>query len=424
LHVGLGCALGLVFASLIRWSSDWQAALPTWSSLVAKLPFSAFAFGLVLGFLAASAGGWIVSQRNILKSFTRFHDRIDQRGGFYPTASHLVRHVEAVPEDKIVVLIGGHSVFRGVGQNPGEEWTRALQAHLGDRFVVINYAMGSADPQEFAGVVYRSLAEKRRRLLYVAGTGPWPFGHLEGSIAYRYVTWDAYYRGWLPDAVESSLGKIAGRQIMMEGGNVLDLHLDAALNRWLGFRDFWNFVAYQSVATVFSDVAAGDMFRPRRRLPEKAYPFRETAQASANLPRESVEMGLLTEYPLRVVSVEPDGVRISERGLKSLAEEYTEAFPGDLRARVLLVICPFNPRHESFLTEREAEVNRLAFQGVQDTLQAHGFPTVTVPRGLLTSEDFLDQVHFLPSGGDKAAAWLAPIIRERAQANALIVAPP
>src|SRR5262245_23735042 len=105
-----------------------------------------FIVGLILGFLGCCTAGYMISKHARFYHFTRFFTAIQPAAYlYYPTPEELLltaRHI--VSPDKILVLIGGNSVFRGTGQNPDELWSMELQKLLGNQFKVLNYAMDGA----------------------------------------------------------------------------------------------------------------------------------------------------------------------------------------------------------------------------------------------------------------------------------------
>ena len=128
-----------------------------------------FLGGFVLGFVICCAAGYVISSKARLNHFSRFYLAIEPQTLYYPTASELLQTVRhKVPKDKILVLVGGSSIFRGAGQDPNEIWTDNLQQLLGDKFKVLNYATDGASFSSYGGVVFRMLREEYPKLIFVA----------------------------------------------------------------------------------------------------------------------------------------------------------------------------------------------------------------------------------------------------------------
>jgi hypothetical protein len=90
------------------------------------------------------AGHW-AGKQNLFFSYQRIYHLISPEGFFYPSLDNLtvlVSHLAA--KEKILVVVGGNSVFAGVGQKKEELWTKELQRLLGEDFTVVNLAFSGA----------------------------------------------------------------------------------------------------------------------------------------------------------------------------------------------------------------------------------------------------------------------------------------
>src|SRR4051812_34379717 len=96
----------------------------------------AFLMGLGAGLLTLSWLGATVQSSYLVQNFVRFHQYISLGGGFFPTARQVRSILDARTDQphQIFVIIGGSSVFYGVGQNKSLIWTRFLQEQLGPEF--------------------------------------------------------------------------------------------------------------------------------------------------------------------------------------------------------------------------------------------------------------------------------------------------
>jgi hypothetical protein len=136
------------------------------------------------------AGHW-AGKQNLFFSYQRIYHLISPEGFFYPSLDNLtvlVSHLAA--KEKILVVVGGNSVFAGVGQKKEELWTKELQRLLGEDFTVVNLAFSGALPMEMGGVVAEVLSKRYPRLIYVTDRdAPMVMGPPEGRDNYEYLFW-------------------------------------------------------------------------------------------------------------------------------------------------------------------------------------------------------------------------------------------
>ena len=110
-----------------------------------------FFIGIAIGLLVCSLAGRDIAKKNFYHNFQRFHRFISPAALFYPTTSQMMAIAESSSTpDQTIVVIGGNSIFNGLGQNAEDLWTVHLQKILGKKFAVFNFAMPAADPFEGA----------------------------------------------------------------------------------------------------------------------------------------------------------------------------------------------------------------------------------------------------------------------------------
>ena len=162
-----------------------------------------FFSGLALSFLACCAAGFIVRDRNCYERFERFHRFINIETQFYPTACQLrALGRSRLDTEKIAVVVGGNSILYGTGQREEALWTKRLQELLGERYQVINLASPAALPGEFGGLAAEILARDYPRLILLADQQPSASAGDPDGRLYRYLFWDAHYKGLLqPDSL-------------------------------------------------------------------------------------------------------------------------------------------------------------------------------------------------------------------------------
>ncbi|MSU53386.1 MAG: hypothetical protein EXS41_08345 [Opitutaceae bacterium] len=380
------------------------------ASWLHRLPTRPFLLGVVLGFAVCVAGGLAASRQAPFRSFVRFFQPIQPQTHFYPTARQLVAYIErTVPRDKILVLVGGASYFRGTGQNPGELWTHELQRRLGPTYAVVNFAIDQADPSSFAAVVAQIVQIKYPRMIYVCSGGAMSESTLDGGDVYRYLYWDAYYKGLLP--VDPEWDKLvrweARRQFRTPAGE--ELHLGQRLDALTYAADLWTWVGYNLCFTVWSDSYPVHPFRARGRYVEQDDPNIAHAQQQA---RKDTALNKLMEE--RALDFSRAGYVATPEGkwivgpdtISSVTRRYEQMLPPSLRSRCLVVLLHGNPYFMRNLSAEDrgrlSEISALT-RGV---LEKIGCQAVQAGQDF-SPDDFVDAGHFTASGGNKIAAIVA-----------------
>jgi len=231
-----------------------------------------FVLGLAGALITLSLLGWWLGRRDQYPHFTRFFPAISPEVSYYPTVAEMGAIVRArCRPDQVLVIVGGNSIFYGSGQPPELMWTRRLQELLGDRYCVVNLAFRGATASDGAAVVAEVLRREFPHQIYVANVGTLQAINPLGSIPYRFIFWEAYYKG--------ELVTYAPRDNVVHAYFWDDLThrsewLDAAgrvwLDRALHFRDFWNWVAMDWIFTVptsYYPTLAEGLLRAQNRSP-------------------------------------------------------------------------------------------------------------------------------------------------------------
>jgi hypothetical protein len=118
---------------------------------LAPLPFF---IGLGVGFAVLTWLGGTVESTRLARNFVRFHQNINVESGYFPTARQ-IRSIIDYPNDRapqVFVVVGGTSVFHGVGQHESLLWTRLLQKQLGPEFGVFNFAQRAGSMGDFGNI--------------------------------------------------------------------------------------------------------------------------------------------------------------------------------------------------------------------------------------------------------------------------------
>ncbi len=377
------------------------AGLPAWSVLA----------GVVLGFGLCCVAGRVVSRRPMFEHFLRFHGPISPQGLFYPTASELVSYVEGtVPKSKYLVVVGGASFFRGAGQNPDELWTRELQRLLGDDYAVVNYAMDNGGVTSCAGVAFQILAREYPRIALVCNGSPVSVDQVDGGPLYRYVFWDAYYKGMLalPFPWSEGVRELARSERAEREG--LELHLGKWTDRFTYACDLWTYIGYRDFFTVWSNLSPRALTAPRREFTDVAIP---------NLLEMRQIMRKRTDY-IRIT--EGSNKDFTSKGFnRNAAGEWerdpvawdvisqlsTGMFPLSLRPKCFLVFTRANTFYMKAFTAEDWKRREEMYRLGEEAFASEGYRVIQLPDADFTADDFIDGGHYLASGGRKVARAVA-----------------
>ena len=394
-----------------RWARGLIFTLPAWP----------FFLGIVVAFAACACAGRIVSDRPLFENFVRFFSPIQPQRAFYPTASQLVAHVRhTVPVTKTLVLVGGASYFRGTGQNPGELWTHELQRQLGSRFAVVNFATDQADLTAFAGVAFAILSREYPKIIYVANGNIASGAPVDGGPDYRYLFWEAYYKGLLPSSVADTPAVRALQREQLLDPTALEVHAGQWFDQFAYACDLWTYLGYKNLFTVWTDEHRSAPFAPRRKAHEGDDPGLLASQAA------------IRRDPAYIAHSEKHARRVARTGLildrtnrwvphpavwTRFEETCRTMFPEELRPKCLVVLLRANPFFLQSLTPDERRRTDQIYRLAQDTYERTGYQVLALRADDFTADDYLDGGHFMASGGAKIARAVALHLENRERAN-------
>ena len=356
------------------------------------LRLASFLIGLWIALLASSLTGYLITSRNIFMPFTRFHIRIAPDSDFLPTA----RQVRALAfatldKSKVNVVIGGSSVFYGVGQPPGATITDNLRRELGDDYRVINLAMRGSDVSGMAELTVEMLVREGYEVVYLAdigiAIGPAPIG----PAPYQYFFWDAKARGyiinWPPR--DAALGKYAW---------MTDQALGGRLNSLLNFNDLWSTVGYETVFTIFSNLVPDAFWHARR----------EFVDDEPNVPPERrYQIEINREMALvQIISKLPDD-SYWELGFR---RSFDVAIPAPVRPSMIVAICENSPYYLDRVTEQERGNRRIMRERTMRSVGELGATSVNACDGFGV-RDYIDRTHLSVDGAAKTARPLSEAVR-------------
>lgn len=377
--------------------------------------------GFLCGLLLCSLLGRLASHHAAFQDFRRIFPMIAPESSFNPTLSALVETVRSVaPRDRIPVIIGGHSVFRGVGQNVDELWTSELQRLLGDRYAVVNLAMNGANFSSFAAVAFRVLQADYPRILYVAGTAPLDPGDIDGQWIYRYVFWDGFYKArYAVSEIEARLiGEKIRADLMTKAG--LEMHLGQMLDGLMYFNDLWNYVGYHYLFTVWTDLSSGSMFQRRNAYVDPVLALdqiRADGFANAEFIAENLE--LMRAFSRQGFSWEAGRLVPIEAVWAPVPERFRQILSDDLRRRAAVVLNFECAAMLAMLSPEEQESYVAVMDGAAALIESAGYRVAVVGRDFVEADCF-DRIHLSASGGRAMAALLSPVVEDLARENGFL----
>jgi hypothetical protein len=369
-----------------------------------------FLVALALGLLGCALLGRWVSSRDYHRTFTRFHVRISPEAHYYPTIEEMRSIVRArCRPDQILVIVGGNSIFHGVGQPVGKLWTEELQRLLGPRYVVINFALRGALCTDGGAYVAESLRDEFPRQIYVANTSPFSPPVPYGIEPYRYLFWQARTRGLLEDFAPRERELAAFLERDFTWGGRFELLGSQWLDRALRFRDLWNWVGYHHLFTIQNPhtPARPQATWPRRNFKDEEgdlelVPLRERFSAAAREAEMVIVRGFSATHAVRT----PSGWAIRPKSRREFVSAAEAAFPDDLKARTLIMLSRNSPVYLNQLTAEEREREEFVYREGIAAWRALGYQARDYGADFAPA-DFGDRTHLTASGGRKLARLVA-----------------
>jgi hypothetical protein len=367
-----------------------------------------FLAGMALAVVGCAILGWSCSGRNMFHDFVRLTFYTGAESLFYPTASQLRNIVlERCPLDRTVIVVGGDSVFNGYGQPTEGIWTSLLERELGSEFCVVNLAAVFERMTDLGAVVVNMLSDTYERIFLVANTSAATCGPPDGGSVYRYVFWDAYYKGLLTQRDEMD-GPIE-RALESRPADP-ELFLKARLDSVLYFTDLWQWITYEYVSTVWSWETRASPLRPRRSYPVPVPTIVPSADRLAKVTPVQAK-AYFDQYSAHLFSDDGRGGWVERAEAWSAFErEIADALPPKIRRRTLVVLNALNAGYRRKVSVPLRQRERLATDATIARFRAAGYYAVAVGYDFVP-DDFLDLTHMTPSGGAKLAHAVAGATR-------------
>jgi hypothetical protein len=370
-----------------------------------------FLIGLLSGLVLCSAVARYESNRDYHDVFTRFHIYISPEGQYYPTLNEMCSIVRTrCRPDQVLVIVGGNSIFNGVGQPVEKLWSNELQRQLGDKYVVLNMAFRGALCTDGGAVVAETLRREYPRQIYVANTSPFVTPEPIGSGPYRYLIWEARCRGVLE--------RFPYRDQVIEDSRLheyvrsqwIELWVGQYLDRLFRFRDLWNWVGYKYLFTIQNPMTPHlpEAIKGRGSFADTESDFEDTPFSSRFLPEyRDAEMKIVRGFSGTYYAKDQDGGwRIRPEFFTAFNRVAKAAFPDDLKGRTLIMLSRNSPLYLHQLTADEMSRENLAYSDGVKAWQALGYNADQYGRDY-DETDFGDRTHLTGTGGRKLAAQVA-----------------
>ena len=254
-----------------------------------------------------------------------------------------------------------------MGQPVAEIWTRRLQELLGDRYCVVNFAFRGASASDGGALVAEVLRGEFPRQIYVANAGLMTCADPLGTVSYRFLFWEAYFKGLLMShPPRNEFVRLYFLYPRAHLATVPDIVGKAWLDGLLHFDDLWNYLAFDWINTVpsFYHPDFSHVFVPRDHYADdepdfRSIPFEErypnaTFALELQVVRGSTETRFQRDAGGHWVL---DGQTKHEFNVFDLA-----AMPAALRQRTLIVVSQSSPYYVDKLTPDEKERDALGYR--------------------------------------------------------------
>ncbi|HEY9682419.1 MAG TPA: hypothetical protein V6C86_12635 [Oculatellaceae cyanobacterium] len=365
--------------------------------------------GILVGFLVCCVAGVVASRVNFYRDFHRFHEYISPATLYYPTVSQMVSIVESKAKpDQTIVIIGGNSIFNGIGQQLSDLWSDNLAQQLGDKYAVFNFAQPGALPFEGGYWTAESLLKRGKKVIFATVAVPTQAGTPDGEKIYGYMYWDARAKSMLLDspkrdaAIERRL-KISDES---EQNRVAESKLCGQLDSLLHFRDLWSAVGYLKFFTVWTQPTAQNPFKPRYKYGDwQPYPVAVSKRFCS-----TEELNVVRGAANGFFEITPTTWKAKAEAWHNLGVEMNDLIPNHYKRNCLVIIAGHPPTYLNRLDEGSKGRVRESEQRSKQTWITAGYHCDDVGMQF-QDEDYRDCLHLVASGGKKMATLVAANIR-------------
>jgi hypothetical protein len=355
-----------------------------------------FFAGLFLGLAALAFAGSHVVSANWAANFIRFGVAIHPESNYFPTVRQMMQIVDAGDANKITVIVGGTSVLYGVGQQDALVWTHKLQAILGDRFRVINFAQRAGRANDFGNIAAEVLLKRKQPVIYVADGMPLQFSIDYDNSFYQHEIVEAKTRGYLlPWPPRDKLLELRATE---KPNQLQSTILGSILDRELNFVDLWNYVTFEYVNINWTSRLP---FHPWQRRSEIHIDDLSPADFQTRRYKgvdENAEITVSRSW----IAQDSDPRWPSVIGLT------VSTMPPDLRKDTVAIVNLRSPYYLKQMSEQEQKDFVSTAEYHRNELARIGFSRTLISGIGYDDNDYVDGLHLSVSGGSKLADIVAP----------------
>ena len=363
-----------------------------------RFSWRAFLTGLIVSSVAISLFGYFATGTNNFVNFVRFYRDISPEALYYPTARQVQSLVESrYDADKTLVIVGGSSVFRGVGQSSAGVWTSALQQDLGDKFVVLNLAMNGGGATGLPSYMTEFLTKENKKVIYLCDMLPGTWAPQGPNPYYQYIYYDAASRGLL--LVSEARSRF---MIQTKGKDEQDMFLRSYINIIFNDQEFWQFVQYKEFFTVYTPLMFFSPWIARQYTVDDQKSLIDFHFKSQTSTATDQETAIVRGFARLSVD--------SARELKGLSI----GFPDLIRPKMVIVATGQAPFYVERLEPSEKSILGLFYDRWMAIVQQSGITPVPAYQQL-SDDDHWDRVHLNEQGGTKLAQLVAPYVKQKAK---------
>lgn len=410
---------GIVFARFVPWGAiqDFRQQINSLHKGSANLvPRMLFA-GLLIGIAGMCLFGRWAAREHYHKEFTRTTPWMAPSTNYYPTALEFANIVrQGTKPGTVLVIVGGNSVFYGLGQPPGRVWTTYLQQELGSSYSVVNLALPGAAITDGGAVIAEILRDEYPQQIYLANVWACQPPEPGGSRGYRYIFWDAYYKRLLIDDPARTAAMNRAFALPGLGAGMEELRCRMLLDRLFYFQDAWNYLTYRKFGTVWGHFPLGEIWgEPREARPDAEADFL-TVPVSRRFAGDfdAADLSIIRNQSEPAFERNKAGSakwKASPEMWEKFRESINPLFPGALKKKTLIVVSRNCPYFIKKLSPDEQERDELAhLLTVQKWMEA-GYEAMDYGSDFVI-EDYGDRVHLTSLGGAKLAKLVATKVRE------------
>lgn len=369
-------------------------------------------FGIVAGFGACVWLGHRAAVTSKPRDFVRFHQGISPDTLYYPPFAMMEQlALERWKPGKTLVIVGGNSIFNGVGQKAEKLWSSRLQEMLGPEYAVVNLAFRGSFAAEGAALIAESLQARGIPVLLVVNSSPGAgMGRAIGSI-YGYYYWQGLAQGKLVDFAERTADLDTFRKrVSPKKREALDEEaLSGRLDAYLKFQSLWHDSAYRHGFTVWNSVTRDAPWRRRELYVDNETPPQTSLERFER--NFDFEMRIVREFTKNLaVEDESGNWSMKPATRETLTREIGASLPPALRPRTIAVLTQNAKYYRDRFTPSELARDRVIFDAAAAVWRAVGASAIVVGEDF-ENPDFSDRTHLTETGGRKVAEHVAAEVR-------------